>query len=459
MALLPRASKRAFSIVGRVSHGNLLNCVRRLSGDSTTNTSNGGALAGIKILDLSRVLAAPLCAQILADYGADVIKIEDVGKGDDTRHFRAKGEKQAWKPNIGPMSNYFASINRNKRSICLDLKQDRGREILLEMVKQSDVLIENYRHGTMEKLKIGWDTLKEVNPRLIHATVTGYGPSGPNAKKAGYDMIVGADAGLMYLTGERNGPPVRPGLGVTDMSTGLFLHGAILSALFARERTGRGQKIDTSLFESQVALLINVGMTWLNLGQETERLGTQHPSVVPYDAFKTKDLYFVCGATNEKQWKILCKLLSVEHLTEEERFRTNSDRMEHRDELSELLNPVFLTRTTDEWTAAFEGSGMPYAPINTMERVFAHPQTKAREMVQAVDFEAAANGVLNLIGEAILCDHITRLTMIAPPVKFSETKPTIRRRPALLGEHSVEILQEMGLSDAEIDELRQTKVI
>lgn len=402
MPALVRAMKHAVLAAGRVGCGSPMFAIRSLSTKNISAPSNSGALAGIKILDLSRVLAAPLCSQILADYGADVIKVEDVGKGDDTRHFRAVGEKKAWKPDIGPMSNYYASINRNKRSMCLDLKQDRGREILLELVKQSDVLIENYRHGTMEKLKIGWDVLRKVNPRLIHATVTGYGPSGPNAKKAGYDMIVGADAGLLHLTGERNGPPVRPGLGVTDMSTGLFLHGAIVSALFARERTGRGQKIDTSLFESQIALLINVGLTWLNLGQETERWGTQHPSVVPYDAWKTKDLYFVCGATNEKQWKILCKLLLVEHLIEQERFRTNSDRVEHRDELVPLLSPIFLTRTTDEWTAAFEGSGMPYAPINTMKRVFTHPQTSAREMVQTVDFEAATDGTIDLIGDCAI---------------------------------------------------------
>ena len=269
-----RATKHIVPTATQAIRWGLNSGTRCLSSESRANFQNGGALAGIKILDLSRVLAAPLCSQILADYGAEVLKVEDVGKGDDTRHFRAKGEKKAWKPDIGPMSNYYASINRNKKSMCLDLKQERGRAILLQLAKQSDVLIENYRHGTMEKLNIGWDVLKEINPRLIHATVTGYGPSGPNAKKAGYDMIVGADAGLLHLTGERNGPPVRPGLGVTDMSTGLFLHGAIVSALYVRERTGRGQKIDTSLFESQIALLINVGMTWLNLRQGTERWGT-----------------------------------------------------------------------------------------------------------------------------------------------------------------------------------------
>lgn len=272
----------------------------------------------------------------------------------------------------------------------------------MELVKQSDVLVENFRTGTLEKLKLGYeDVLKKANPRLIVGSLTGYGASGRDAKKAGYDMIVGADAGLLHLTGPRNGPPVRPGLGLTDMSTGMFLHGAIIAALYAREKTGLGQKIDTSLFEAQVALLINVGMSWLNLGQEGERWGTQHPSVVPYDAFKTKDLYFVCGATNEKQWKTLTELLGVDHLAEDERFKSNADRVEHRDELFPLLNEVFASKSTDEWTAIFKETSMPYAPINNMERVFAHPQTLARDMVQTIDFDAAVSGKLEMIGTCL----------------------------------------------------------
>lgn len=379
--------------------------LRWLSNTSPSTSQSNGPLAGVKILDLSRVLAGPMCSQILADYGADVIKVEDVGRGDDTRHFRAKGEKNGWKEGIGPISNYYASINRNKRSICLDLKQEKGRSILLELAKQTDVVVENYRTGTMEKLKIGYDILSKINPRIIHATMTGYGATGPFAKQAGYDMIVGADAGILHLTGTRNGPPVRPGLGLTDMSTGLFLHGAVLAALYAREKTGRGQKIETSLFEAQVALLINVGMSWLNLGIEAERWGCQHPNVVPYDAFKTKDLYFVCGATNDKQFKILCQLLRLEDLVDDARFKTNSDRVEHRDELFPLLNEVFAQKSTDEWIAAFEGSGMPYAPINTLQRVFDHPQIKARDMVQEMDFEATTSGKIKVIGRLRCSRH------------------------------------------------------
>ena len=211
-------------------------------------------------------------------------------------------------------------------------------------------------------------------------------------------MIAGAEAGLLHLTGERGGPPVRPGLGLVDMSTGLFTHGAIVSALYAREKTGVGQKINASLFETQIALLTNVALAWLNMAQEAERWGTQHPSVVPYDAFKTKDLYFVCGATNDRQFELFCEQLGLSDLVGDERFLTNADRVKNRDVLYELINPAFLSKSTDEWIAKFEGSGLPYAPINTMERVFDHPQTEATQMVANIPFEAATSGALNLLG-------------------------------------------------------------
>lgn len=363
-----------------------------------------GPLTGIKILDLSRVLAAPLCSQILADYGAEVIKIED-HKGDDTRHWKTPGEDEHWKSGVGPMSNYFAAVNRNKRSICLNLKHQQGKDVFMRLAKDADVLIENMRPGVTEKLGIDYETVKATNPAIIYASVSGYGPSGPFAKRAGYDMIAAAEAGLLHLTGQRNGPPVRPGLGLTDMCTGLYTHGAIMAALHARTATGRGQKIDASLFESQVALLTNVAATWLNMGQEAERWGTQHPSVVPYDAFKSKDLYFVCGATNDKQFKILCALLNLPDLPQDPRFVTNAARVEHRDDLFPLLNDAFRQKTTVEWVEAFEGSGMPYAPINTMERVFDHPQTRARNMVRQIKLDSAKSGSISILGTHLFDDE------------------------------------------------------
>lgn len=212
-------------------------------------------------------------------------------------------------------------------------------------------------------------------------------------------MIAGAEAGLLHLTGERGRGPVRPGLGLTDMSTGLYMHGAIMAALYARERTGEGQKIDGSLFETQVALLTNVALSWLNVGVEAERWGAQHPSVVPYDAFKTKDLYFVCGATNDKQFANLVKLLGASELATDDRFKSNGDRVTNRDALYQRLNELFAMKSTDEWVATFEGSGMPYAPINTMERVFDHPQTEARDMVQEVTLPSAEAGKIKVLGK------------------------------------------------------------
>lgn len=257
-------------------------------------------------------------------------------------------------------------------------------------------------------------------------------------------MICGAEAGLLHLTGERGRGPVRPGLGLTDMSTGLFTHGAIMAALYARKETGRGQRIDASLFESQIALLTNVAMTWLNMGQEAERWGTQHPSVVPYDAFKSKDLYFVAGATNDKQFEKLCSILKVEHLLEDERFKSNGQRVVNREALFPVINDAFAEKTTDEWTQAFEGSGLPYAPINTMEKVFDHPQTAARNMVQDIEFEPAKSGKLAILGSA---------------VKFSDTQPSVRRKPPLLGEHSAEVLEEVGFTKDDVVRLKDAGVV
>ncbi|EXJ75364.1 uncharacterized protein A1O5_02060 [Cladophialophora psammophila CBS 110553] len=406
-----------------------------------SSTTSGGSLDGIRILDLSR---APYCTQILADYGADVIKVEDVARGDDTRHWKISGEESAWNPEAGPMSQYFASVNRNKRSICLNLKSEKGREVFLKLAAKADLVVENFRPGAMDRLGLGYDALKSANPRLIYASVSGYGSSGPYSKKAGYDMTVGAEAGLLHVTGERNGPPVRPGLGLVDMCTGLYTHGAILAALYARQQTGRGQKVEVSLFETQIALLINVALSWLNLGKEAERWGTQHPSVVPYDAFKTRDLYFVCGATNDKQFSTLCKVLGDAALSTDERFSTNTGRVQNRDQLFPILNDLFSTKTTEEWLQDFEGSGLPYAPINTMEKVFSHPQTRARDMVKEIAMPTAKAG---------------RISVLGPAVKFTDTPASIRTRPPLLGEHSEEILKEIGVTDNEIEELKNNQAV
>ncbi|OAL37354.1 hypothetical protein AYO20_03203 [Fonsecaea nubica] len=402
-----------------------------------------GLINNIKVLDLSRVIAGPFCAQILADYGATVIKVEQPQKGDDLRHYKPPVEKDNWDPKLGPMSNFFAACNRNKRSICLDLKSPKAHKILFELAKDADVIIENFVPGKIDELGLGYDKLKQVNPRIIYASISGYGSKGPWAKRAGYDMIVGAEAGLMHITGPRGGPPTKPGVSIIDLCTGLYLHGAILGALLARQETGLGQRVTVSLFESMVSLLINVGMDWVNSGQEAQRWGTAHPSVVPYDAWKTKDSHIVTGASTERQWRRLCDILGRPDLVDDERFKNNSVRVKNREVITPILRECFESRTTDEWLERFEGSGMPYGAINNMERVFKHPQIEAGEMLQPVEYEGLKSGVLRLLGA---------------PVKFSEAATPVKLRPPLLGEHTSEVLREIGLSDAAIEDLQKTGV-
>ncbi|KAJ5814243.1 uncharacterized protein N7503_000993 [Penicillium pulvis] len=270
-----------------------------------------------------------------------------------------KGEDAAWKNEAGPISNYFSAVNRNKRSVTLNLKNEKGKEILLNLARNADVL-----------------------------------------KRGGYDPIAAAEGGMLHITGERDGAPVRVGIGMIDMATGLYMHGAILAALQVRHQTGQGQRVDASLFETQVSMLTNVGLSWLNLGIEAERWGCQHPSIAPYDAFRTKDLYLVCGATNDGQFSALCKLLGLDSLPLDERFATNPSRVENRDALTPIFNEVFAKKTTAEWMEVFEGTGLPFAPINNMEGTFSHRQTSARHMVAQVPIEAATAGVINLIGES-----------------------------------------------------------
>ncbi|KAJ5732241.1 hypothetical protein N7493_003722 [Penicillium malachiteum] len=428
--LLPSISDRCFKLGMRRNH----------------STAQGhGPLHSIRVIDLTRVLAGPFCTQILADYGADVLKIENPKGGDDTRLWRTAAEKKIWKSSQKDISAYFCTINRNKRSMTLNLKQQTGRDVLFRLVKEADVSsVDNFVPGKMDELGIGYETLRKLNPSIIHASVSGYGASGPYAKRAGYDAIVGAEAGMLHITGERDGAPTRPGLGMTDMSTGLYLHGAIMAALFSREKTGKGQKIDASLFETQVALLSNVAMSWLNAGEVAQRWGTAHPSIVPYQAFKTKDSYLFLGATNNRQFQALCKLLDRADLSTDARFADNNSRLKNRKELDKTLSDILMSKPTGEWMRRLEGSGMPYGPINSIDSVFSHPQTAARNMVQTLPFDALSCGELKVLGS---------------PVKFSETSPRIASAPPRLGEHTKTVLQDMGLSDTEIQKLIDENII
>ncbi|KAG0650554.1 Succinate-hydroxymethylglutarate -transferase [Hyphodiscus hymeniophilus] len=430
----------------RLSHLPLASLHRVFSTTSNLHSrvsGNGGALEGVKIIDLTRALAGPYCTQILADYGADVIKVEQPGKGDDSRHWKSAGEADKWKDRDG-MSYYFASTNRNKRSITVDIKKEKGRQILMDLIKQSDILVDNFIPGKMEEFGLGFDTISKLHPSLIQASISGYGPSGPYSRRGGYDLIAGAEGGLLHITGETDGPPTKPGISIIDVCTGLYMHGAIIAALEARHRTGRGQKVDASLFETQVSMLMNLAASYLNMGQEAKRWGTGHPSIVPYEAFPTRDSYLIVGATNNRQFSALTDLLDDSALAKDERFTDNALRVKNRSELKRILSDHFRTKTTNAWLKKFTDSGITHAPINNIEGAMTHPQIEARNMIKSFQHDAAVNGEIKVVGI---------------PVKFGDTPGSIRQKPPLLGEHTESILKELGESQAIISQLREEGVI
>lgn len=360
----------------------------------------------------------------------------------------------------------------------------RVRRLQLRLCPQNNshcCSIDNFVPGKLKQLGVSYEEMQAVKPDIIHASISGmslampslasrltragYGATGPYSNRAGYDVIAAAEAGLLHITGEPDGRPMKPGVGLTDMCTGLYLHGAILAALRSRDVTGKGQQVDTSLFETQVSLLANVAMSWLNVGQEAKRWGTSHPSIVPYDCFKTADSYFVVGAVNDRQFKSLCRLLRLDDLAEDERFIDNGSRVKNRGALGEILETTFSKKSTADWMTRFDGSGMPYGPINTMAKVFSHPQTIARQMVQTVADESSKSGTLQLLGTLDLVrvaktSHIfLNFHSTGIPVKFSQDRPSIRSRAPQLGEHTDSILMEIGFAKETIQRLRQDGVI
>ncbi|MBI3015898.1 MAG: CoA transferase, partial [Candidatus Tectomicrobia bacterium] len=318
-----------------------------------------GALEGIRVLDLSRVLAGPYCSMILGDLGADVIKIERPGIGDETRHwgppFAAPGE-----------SAYFLCANRNKRSVTVNLKAPEGVEIIKALARKSDVLLENFSPGTTDELGIGYEAIRDVNPGIIYCSITGFGPDGPYRNRSGYDLVVSAIGGLMGITGEPEGPPVKVGVAITDVCTGISAQGAICAALYAREKTGKGQRIDLSLLETQVAALVNMASSYLISGEIPRRWGTAHETIVPYQGFEAQDKYVIITAGNDQLWARFCKVLGVPELIDDPRFRTNPLRVENRKECIGILAPIMKTKTRDEWIELLNVEGIPCAPINTM---------------------------------------------------------------------------------------------
>jgi crotonobetainyl-CoA:carnitine CoA-transferase CaiB-like acyl-CoA transferase len=393
-------------------------------------------LSKMKVLDLTQVMAGPFCCQLLADMGADVTKVEPPGTGDQARRamgFKMKGEDTA----------AFIAINRNKKSITLNLKKEEGREIFYRLAQKSDVLVENYRPGVAKRLGIDYETLKEISPRLIHASISGFGQTGPYADRAGYDLIAQGMSGVMSVTGEPGGPPAKSGVPISDLSAGLFCAFGILAAYVAREEIGRGQYIDTSLFEGALAFSIwETAELWAT-GRVPQPFGSAHRLNAPYQALKTRDGYLNVGPNNQRLWMRFCEALGRKDLTEDRRFSTNEDRMNHREELVEELESVLKERDTDEWEKLLLEEGVPVGPIYNYKQVFEDPHTQAREMV--VEMEHPVEGTVRSLGI---------------PVKLSETPAEIRYPAPLLGEHTEETLaQELGYSKAHIADLRERKVI
>lgn len=403
-----------------------------------------GPLAGIRVLDLTRVLAGPFATQMLADAGADVVKVEIPGIGDDTRHWKDSAEQEAMWKDGSSTSLYFSSCNRSKKSIAVNLKDPRGVEIIKKMAARADVVVDNYLPGKLDQLGIGYSVLSKVNPRIIHASVSGYGNRGPYSSRPGYDVIAAAEAGMMHITGERGRKPVKPGVALIDLCTGLYTYGAIASALYARQHTGIGQKIDASLLESCLSLLVNLGSSYLNVGREAIRYGCGHPTIVPYDTFTCADAMIVVGATSNRQWAILMKILGKPEYIDDPRFATNPQRVAHRTEVEEILNSAFSAKSVEAWCEELSDTGLPFGPVNNLERAFAHPQVEPLDMVEEIPMEAAKSGTLKVAGI---------------PVKYSHTKPSIKSPPPAIGEHTDIVLADLGFSADEVDGLREAKVV
>ncbi len=392
-------------------------------------------LEDIMVIDLSRVLAGPYCTMMLADMGAEVIKVEQPGTGDETRQWGP--------PFLAGESAYYLGVNRNKMGITLNLRSERGREILCALLKQADVIVENFKLGTMEAWGIDYETLSRLNPRLIYCNISGYGPDGPRAGLPGYDFIIQAEGGLMSITGPIEGPPMKVGVAIVDITAGMFAASAILAALHAREQTGTGQRIDVSLLESQVAWLANVGSGYLVSGKPPDRYGNGHPTIVPYEVFKAKDDYFALGVGNDNQFSKLCRVIEQPNLADDPRFAANPARVENRAELIPLLKVIFEKKELDHWLKQLMDVGIPAGRINTIERVLNDPQVLHRKMVVEVEHPRA--GSVKLLGV---------------PYKFSETPAEVRFAPPTLGQHTEQLLSSMlGMELIEIQQLNTEGII
>lgn len=391
-------------------------------------------LEGVVVLDLSRVLAAPYTGMILADMGADVIKIERPGKGDDSRAY-------------GPFKNgesvYYMSLNRGKRSMTLNMKSEEGKQILKDLVKEADVLVENFRGGTMDKLGLGYDVLKEINPRLIYSACTGFGMTGPYKFDPAYDVIVQGMGGIMSITGQEGGEPTKVGASIGDITAGIFSAVGIMMALYAREKTGKGQLVDVSMLDCQVAILENAIARYMNAGVSPKPIGNRHASITPFQSLKASDGYVIIAVGNDTLWQKFCGLIDRPDLAADPRFTTNPLRTENVKVLGEELTKTFVTKTMDEWLHILKEGGIPVGPINDVERVIKDPAVIARDMIVTTHHPVAGD-----------------VEMAGVPIKLSDTPGSVDGPAPTLGQHTREILKEkLNMDDALIDQLYADKTL
>ena len=399
-------------------------------------------LGNLRVLDLSRALAGPFCTMMLGDLGADVIKVERPGHGDESRSW---GPPFVGEPNESypGESTYYLAANRSKRSLTVNLKSPEGQEIIKRLAAVSDVLVENFLTGSLDKMGLGYKHLHELNPELVYCSISGYGRTGPYAEKGGYDFIIQAEGGIMGITGPVEGPPFRVGVSIIDLTTGMFASTAILAALRARDITGEGQLVDLSLLESSAAILANVASNYLIGGIEPSRMGNAHFNIAPYEVFRARDRWLTLGALNQRQWENLCAVVDRKQIIADPFFATNQDRVANRESLAEVLNEVFAARDAREWIKELHQVGIPSGVINSIEDVFNHPQAQARDLKIEIDHPT--------IGEVAFPGF---------PYKFSETPAQVHRPPPLLGEHTEEVLVDLlGYSPQEVASYREHGVI